>query len=329
MFQVADLRKTTLLECHVKCYCFRHDYHYTPDGEPQGVFFQQHSMRLLHPDDELGAPLLLCVPTVVVHRVDAWSPLLPPWFVRGPSRASALWGNHHKAFRHRRRTSQQRLTPTATLLRSSRSLSAPFRRANSIDETQLDKRRDSQDSLETDEETESDDSLTDAPNAMLHYVFPNPKQRQAEGDVGQKCNAYCKVCGECFPTVKILHKHIQFQAKVERINNQESLGHGKLCNNWNIDDENPYRGQRLENNIKKYLDNRWLEIVCIVEGIEPTTSASVQARHSYTVQDIEWDRTFSPCVNLTSSGGAKIDFEKFHKLIEVNPDNPAEMQADA
>merc|ERR1719253_1297297 len=113
-------------------------------------------MRLLHPDDELGASLLLAVPTVVVHRVDAWSPLLPPWFVRGPSRASALWGNHHKAFRHRRRTSQRGLTPTATLLRSSRSLSgAAWGRANSIDETQLDKRlresRDSQDSVETDE----------------------------------------------------------------------------------------------------------------------------------------------------------------------------------
>ncbi len=34
------------------------------------------------PDDEMGAMLFLSLPSLVVHRLDAWSPLVPPdWWV--------------------------------------------------------------------------------------------------------------------------------------------------------------------------------------------------------------------------------------------------------
>ena len=37
--------------------------------------FQQYPMSLNHPDDDLGAPMLLMLPSQVVHRIDFWSPL--------------------------------------------------------------------------------------------------------------------------------------------------------------------------------------------------------------------------------------------------------------
>lgn len=42
------------------------------------AFFQTCSMRLNHPNDELGSGLLLCLPQVVVHEMDISSPLVPP-----------------------------------------------------------------------------------------------------------------------------------------------------------------------------------------------------------------------------------------------------------
>ena len=40
------------------------------------------AMRLEKPDDELGSMLFLSLPSLVVHRLDAWSPLVPPdWWV--------------------------------------------------------------------------------------------------------------------------------------------------------------------------------------------------------------------------------------------------------
>ncbi|CAN0248728.1 unnamed protein product, partial [Scytosiphon promiscuus] len=60
---------------------------------PDQVFFQSHSMRLQHPDDELGGNLLLVLPQTVVHRIDAWSPMMPPprW---NSSHGPVQWGLH-------------------------------------------------------------------------------------------------------------------------------------------------------------------------------------------------------------------------------------------
>ena len=106
MFQVCEMRKHQLVEAHVRCYAVRHvrkktkrakrrrgekgnagvggDSHASgeeeddDDDDDEEIMFQSHAMRLSHPDDELGATLLMCLPSVIVHRIDAWSPLLPP-----------------------------------------------------------------------------------------------------------------------------------------------------------------------------------------------------------------------------------------------------------
>ena len=81
MFQVCEMRKHQLIEAHVRCYAIRHDC--APDG--QYSYFQSYPMRLQHPDDDLGAMLLMALPSVVVHRLDQWSPLLPRTLERMPS----------------------------------------------------------------------------------------------------------------------------------------------------------------------------------------------------------------------------------------------------
>jgi hypothetical protein len=73
MIQVCEMRKHQLVEAHVRMYAVRHDIH---DGH--NYYFQSYPMRIQHPDDDLGGMLLLALPSVVVHRMDAWSPLLRP-----------------------------------------------------------------------------------------------------------------------------------------------------------------------------------------------------------------------------------------------------------
>jgi hypothetical protein len=76
MFQVVEMRDVgQMIEGHVRAYAVRH-LHDSNTGKT--TYFQSHSMRLQHPDDEIGGMLLLSLPSVVVHRIDAWSPLLPP-----------------------------------------------------------------------------------------------------------------------------------------------------------------------------------------------------------------------------------------------------------
>ncbi|CCI45652.1 unnamed protein product [Albugo candida] len=72
MIQVCEMRKHQLVEAHVRMYAIRHDHFY---GQP--YYFQSYPMRVQHPDDDIGGMLLLALPSVVVHRIDAWSPLFP------------------------------------------------------------------------------------------------------------------------------------------------------------------------------------------------------------------------------------------------------------
>jgi len=65
-----------------------------------------------------------------------------------------------------------------------------------------------------------------------------------------------------------------------------------------------------------------LEVVVLVEGIEPTTSSTLQARHSYAVGpsvsgDFEWDADFEECCEAVPGRGSKglvLDLSRFHTL---------------
>eukprot|EP01052_Picozoa_sp_SAG31_P028991 SAG31_NODE_2844_length_5009_cov_2.067006_7_plen_125_part_00 len=75
--QVCDMRRHTLIEAHVRCYCVRREPDFTGVPYLDG-FYYPHLMRLQQPDDELSGMLLLNVPNIIVHAIDSWSPLAPP-----------------------------------------------------------------------------------------------------------------------------------------------------------------------------------------------------------------------------------------------------------
>ena len=50
---------------------------------------------------------------------------------------------------------------------------------------------------------------------------------------------------------------------------------------------------------------------------------ATQARHSYTVDDVEWHKTFVPCVREEESDGATlVDFGLVHELRDAPRDAP-------
>ncbi len=66
-----------------------------------------------------------------------------------------------------------------------------------------------------------------------------------------------------------------------------------------------------QKNIIDFLRDRQTEIIVFLEGTCETTGMTLQARHSYCVEDIEFHKTFAPCVFPSSpatSGGRKWGF---------------------
>lgn len=204
MLQLCEMRAHQLVEAHVRCYCIRR---WKLPGEQHGDRrrLQQHYMRLQIPDDELGAMLFLGIPNVVVHRLDAWSPLVP---------ASRL----------------------------------------------------------------SKDGKHDGKD---RYRFPEVLQRAEDVDSG--------------------------------------LREGKPSQPYEIP-----AGEEGDETVRRFMASVKTEIVVVVEGIDPVTSNTASAVHSYTCDDIAWGKDFAPCATERMDGTCEINFEKFHDLVDDDtaPEGP-------
>jgi hypothetical protein len=194
--------------------------------------------------------------------------------------------------------------------------------------------------------------------------------RENDSYVGGRDSLRCVTCGETYTTVANLIQHIRYNQHTEKHDGVPVIG-----SHQELDVESIFKDQNKvvtitvneRNNIndtdhetsdrkvdidqptpswydeyKTYLTESNVEIICIMEAIDPITSGTFQALQSYTVDDIEFDREFAPCVltdrtedegwqkNLlfkclkktivgrTAMGRAvKVDLDTFHETVSV------------
>ena len=224
-FRVVEQRKLQLVEAHIRCYAIFHER----KGHKNEVhLFQQRPLRLNQPDDELGAMLLLMLPTNVVHRIDPWSPLIPP--------------------------SCQPISSSGQ-------------------------------------------------NTFLSHQIA---QRQGDADQGGSLYVECAVTGDGFSSEEA-HKA-----------NHTFNDIPYPCEATPIVKET----KNIIDSMEEYFINSEMEILILVEGIDPTMSTTLQSCYSYKSSDIKWNtHDFAPCVfrdtEHRDSGRPTINFEKFHELEEI------------
>merc|ERR1711879_554824 len=116
--------------------------------------------------------------------------------------------------------------------------------------------------------------------------------------------------------------HCKYNARGDILNDQpEECRHRELTKEelQRVTHEDPTR-----ESIRDHLRSGYREVIVIVEGIEPTASCTVQARHSYLVSELpggteketHWDMDFVECVTLPrdSAKGLVLDLSYFHAL---------------
>jgi len=65
--------------------------------------------------------------------------------------------------------------------------------------------------------------------------------------------------------------------------------------------------------VRHYLESSpYLEVLVLLGGTEDMSASSIEARHSYTLDDIFWNRAFATCVSIDSKGYHCIDFHAIH-----------------
>jgi potassium inwardly-rectifying channel subfamily J len=311
MFQLCELRKHHLVEAHVRLYVIRQDRYNEGDnstidgsnpvdqanpvtenvsGDTTKVHFQTSSLRLNHPNDDLGSMLLMCLPQVVVHEIDASSTLMPPprWqetlpMMRGQKPVEHRWAppayqfaeteNHRKG---------EGLTYEPAILNNlgfpSVSQKNPYNFVNTRELTES-----GMAGLRHGERVHS----TALHDYADHFNNPPPQSDFYESK----------------------------RNKVE-----ESEKNAKRSGAYDDETESHQEERRM---VQTYMRDRRMEIVAVVEGLDATTGGVVQARHSFVCDDIKWNRSFVPCVHEEDEEGvAVIDFSVFHKLRKVPSDSP-------
>lgn len=140
--------------------------------------------------------------------------------------------------------------------------------------------------------------------------------REVDSVTGNREEIMCPVCGETYGDFRRLRKHVRYNQMTEK------------------KDEIPIKGSHQElkmNDIPKQPDRPSLihirntlplqELLCVVEGIDPLTSGTFQALHSYMPEDIEWGSRFVPCLTSTTALDATfVDLELFHQTKSVTDD---------
>ena len=69
----------------------------------------------------------------------------------------------------------------------------------------------------------------------------------------------------------------------------------------------------MQQEIRDHLSRSELEVIVVLEGIDPHTSSTFQARHSYTAQDVVFDQMFVPSLSVGRDGRAVFDWNAFHE----------------
>ena len=348
MFQLVELRKHQLIEAQVRLYVIRRDIDppveadadekTSIDGssnskqfrsldpsesalpsqkEPVITNFQTCKMRLNYPDDELGGMLIMCLPQVVVHELDSGSPLMPPplWRSCKSPENSFRWEPRVLSEESDQENAVQDpgLTRSHSKKRCSRSHTHNALKFPNVAQRSRPSKPQTG-SLKSD--VKSGQEVKERVTDVLNRTSSNRLRTPIEAF--EISNDDCMEQTESYPSTHgFLSKPLLSQPK-----EASSTGVGRLtpkeCTIMNFERGGPEEEKDM---IALFMADRKMEIMAIVEGIDATTGGVVQARHSFVCSEIEWDKSFAPCVfEDKADGSAIIDFSVFHNLVDVSED---------
>mmetsp|Transcript_30193 Transcript_30193/g.86490 ORF Transcript_30193/g.86490 Transcript_30193/m.86490 type:complete len:631 (+) Transcript_30193:106-1998(+) len=189
----------------------------------------------------------------------------------------------------------------------------------------------------------------DAQSSAWAYHWPEVPQRQVDAEQGNRDTCVCAVCGSSFQSFELLRRHTEYNAAQDPLNGVPEERCHKAWSaeemqswGWSLVEQRPRPGappdlplfavasvEPTREDIEAFISERFVEVVVLVEGIEPTTSATLQARHSYLFpDDIVWDRDFAKCALPGQTGEmCAIDMSRFNDLVPFSDNLDLDPQA--
>jgi hypothetical protein len=134
----------------------------------------------------------------------------------------------------------------------------------------------------------------------------------------------CPVCGESYGTYERWSKHIKYNRLIETQEDYPIEGSHRQIKAELFEPVEPtvFTPTTDVDEIKDYFDQEISEIICVVEAIEPISSGTFSALHSYRIEDIVFHpgASFTPCIEAVKTDRdeyLQVDLDRFHG-IEIN-----------
>jgi len=254
-----------LLEAQVRCYAIKHFNKPDDAINSRGIFFQQYTLRLFHPADDLGqARLLLALPTIVMHRIDTTSPLYPSSIEETPSSPYYFYHDIHDKRLMLSGNSGQKSHPE-------RPQKTNVQHSSFLQDT-------IQDTTKFSEIQNSSRSMNQYLNRILHKTEKQEVDNEDEQDNLLENGTSSSQRTTHFPS-----------------------------------------GQDFQR-FREYFQTSDLEILVVIQAIDPFTTSTVMARHSYNFHsgDILFDHSYVSCVDLAPDGAAVIDINAINKTVSAS-----------
>ena len=137
--------------------------------------------------------------------------------------------------------------------------------------------------------------------------------REVDSYTGNSDAFVCPVCGESYGTPERLKKHIKYYAMTETHDDVPIQGSHRELSKRQIK-KITERPKVSYDDIFKYWNETNMEIVVVVEGIDPLISGTFQALQSYQKDDVKYGSKFVPA--FTSNN--EVDLELFHKTEDIS-----------
>jgi len=277
--------KYPIVEAHVRLYAVRHGAMHSKTYQNVRHPMNMEPMRISIPNDDLGAVLYTSIPSTAVHHIDYQSPLNPP--------------------------RKRNLGPEDGRVDDADFIMNPC----GLDLRENDSYTGGQDGLRC---AICGETYGTVANLIQHIRYNQHMERHDDVPVGGSHQEL---------DVDALFRHkaprsMPVQRKKRHLDREEGVGldaagdgkfkeiserdTGAKDNVQSEDIEKPSEASAAwYEEYRNYLKEANIEIICVVEAIDPIMSGTFQAIQSYTLDDIDFDAEFAPCVLADEEGGAK------------------------
>jgi hypothetical protein len=291
MMQICETRSEQLLEAHIRLYVIKKEKLLKPHGQAQTeqnkVYFRSYPMRLNHPNDELGGMLLLCAPQVIVHEINADSPLMPP----------PRWTEYRSGLNDDSAPICHTWRPPAYDF----ALHSLNTKSNELKDLHV--------------------GSTEYNSQILSGLFyPNVSHRSSRGDAFQDSESqdgWFNPPQKSEETSGLAAFRRYFQVSQNPSSAECGEIHGDEIRRMTAETDRQAEECKM---IDLYMKDRDMEVIAIVEGIDSATNGAVQCRKSFKSSDIMWNMHFAPCA-FEHDGVPAIDLEHFNKYVHVDRDS--------